>query len=81
MLEKTGSLFESMCAGKQPYPSESAADAALRMAQRERVMRTCAGVQSYQCPFCGEWHLGHAHGKARKGRLRPLTHSENTRHA
>ncbi len=67
MLEKSGSLFESMCAGKQAYPSESAADAALRLGQQERVIRTCAGVQSYQCPFCEEWHFGHAGGKARRG--------------
>jgi len=51
--------FERSCAGKQGYPTESAADAGLRFLQDEGILRTNDGMQPYHCNFCQEWHHGH----------------------
>ena len=58
-FERWGSGFESACAGKASYPSESAADAAMKFMQDMGWLRTGDGLVPYECRFCREWHLGH----------------------
>lgn len=54
-----GNAFERGCEGKQPYPSEAAAEAGLRFLQKEGALRTNDGMAVYRCQFCQEWHFGH----------------------
>jgi hypothetical protein len=56
--------FERGCAGKDRYPSETSADAALLMLKRGEICHPRnAGrwdtLQSYRCGECGEYHHGH----------------------
>lgn len=57
-LESWGSGYESACAGKPPYPTESAAIAGLAFLQKEGLYRTGNGTVPYKCRYCLEWHLG-----------------------
>lgn len=57
-------LFEKGCAGKDRYPSENAANAALALMKRGLTGRKHGdgrwdALHSYECIFCGEWHHGH----------------------
>ncbi len=56
--------FMNGCAGKDRYPSESAADAALTAMKRGLLGRLHGDIRvdemhSYECQFCGYWHHGH----------------------
>jgi hypothetical protein len=54
-----GNAVERACEGKQPYPSEAAAEAGLKFLQKQRVLRTGDGIMVYKCQFCPSWHFGH----------------------
>lgn len=51
------------CKGKQRYPDELAARAAIRAAYARGVL---SHLSPYRCPFCGAMHIGHtpAHVRA-----------------
>lgn len=44
------------CAGKIPFPDQTAAVAALISLQRKHGEHS---VRSYHCSFCHHWHIGH----------------------
>ena len=52
--------WDAECGGKDPYPSESAANAALAKIKRDGNLRRTCWLESYQCGCCREWHLGNA---------------------
>lgn len=54
-----GNAEERGCSGKQPYPSEAAAEAGMKFLQKERALRTGDGMVVYKCQFCPSWHFGH----------------------
>ena len=49
---------EKMCEGKEPFPSMSAATAALKLYVKRRILRS-NGLVPYKCNFCKQYHLGH----------------------
>jgi hypothetical protein len=52
--------YERQCAGKDQYPSASAAEAALRVLVREGLLDGKRGnVHAYRCSFGDHWHFGH----------------------
>jgi hypothetical protein len=56
--------FQKGCAGKDRYPSQNAADAALRLMKQGAFGRKHGDgrwddLRSYECRFCGEFHHGH----------------------
>jgi hypothetical protein len=53
--------FERMCCGKERYPSESSAWAAIKVMRAARLLRRRTYLLNpYACKFCLEWHFGHA---------------------
>lgn len=63
-IDRTQAAFERACAGKDEYPSESAADAALAYLKRGTIRHPKSGgrwdtLNSYECQFCKMWHHGH----------------------
>lgn len=57
--------YQSACAGKQGYPTETSAETVRQMFASNRV-RHCRApgtgwqeLEVYQCPVCGKFHLGH----------------------
>lgn len=54
--------FERGCLGKDRYPSESAAGAALTELLRSKRVPKAHLMHAYKCEFCLEWHIGHADG-------------------
>lgn len=51
--------YESMCAGKESYPSESAANAAIKVYRKVKNVNKGSLLHSYECRFCEQWHFGH----------------------
>lgn len=54
--------FERQCAGKERYPSESAASAALKALRKEKLLRRAETMRVYQCDFVTDephFHFGH----------------------
>ena len=49
--------WDAECGGKEMFTSEASADAVLADIKRYGRRRTC-WLTSYQCSFCGGWHLG-----------------------
>ena len=52
---KTG--FEHACDGKFPYSTKLIADIV------NKIEKIDPEMQSYPCPYCKKWHLGHVRGK------------------
>ena len=50
-----------LCVRKVPYRSEIRARHAIEGMQRRKV-KTAAGLEPYDCMFCGSWHIGHPNG-------------------
>lgn len=50
--------YEKGCAGKEAYPSESAAIAAIKIFRKEGTLHRPSRIDAYECQFCGAWHLG-----------------------
>ncbi|WP_446744285.1 hypothetical protein [Silvibacterium acidisoli] len=56
--------FEKSCAGKDQYPSENSAIAALDMMKRGEICHPRNNgrwdtLAVYECHYCGCWHHGH----------------------
>jgi hypothetical protein len=52
------------CFGKRPFPSQGAADAALRAMLRAGYCRDGEKLKTYQCKRCLRWHFGHDNREA-----------------
>lgn len=50
--------YERICAGKEPYPSESAATAAVKVYRKAKINKKGSRLHSYECRFCEQWHIG-----------------------
>jgi hypothetical protein len=46
------------CAGKDPYPSEAAAEADLKRIRAEGTIKRTCWLETYPCSSCTEWHIG-----------------------
>lgn len=58
---KDGEEEERGCLGKERYPSQAAAEGALRFFRSDEERGRAAGaMEVYGCRFCGSHHLGHA---------------------
>ncbi len=52
--------YDRGCAGKERYPSVSAAEAAKRFIIAQGInVRQLRDVEPYRCHFCAQFHLGH----------------------
>lgn len=51
--------FDRMCLGKEQYPSEAAAVAAIKLLAKERSHKKGSTLVAYACRFCRQWHFGH----------------------
>lgn len=67
---RDGEEEERGCLGKERYPSQAAADGALKFFRGEPGERGAGALQSYACRFCGAWHLGHPGPMSREERAR-----------
>lgn len=47
------------CWRKQRWPSEKAAEAQMRSILKRDKSKDPARINTYECPYCGEWHVGH----------------------
>jgi hypothetical protein len=45
---------DRVCSRKMKYPSEAAADSQIR-----QYHSGDSSMTSYECKFCGKWHIGH----------------------
>lgn len=53
-------VFESSCAGKEKYPSEEAANAAIKACRDMGLIHNASHLAPYPCNFCApNWHFGH----------------------
>ena len=50
---------EKMCTGKEPYPSESAALAAIKVLRKSGLLRKPHQLTPYKCKFADHYHFGH----------------------
>ena len=55
--------WEAECHGKDSY-TEAAAQAMLAHIKREPGRQRLCWLTTYQCSFCGSWHLGNTRKKA-----------------
>ncbi len=51
-------LWDLECAGKDRYPSETAAEFDLARIKGEGTMRKTCWLETYRCSSCREWHIG-----------------------
>jgi hypothetical protein len=52
--------WDAGCAGKDRYPSETAAEADLRRIKAEGRLHRACWLETYQCDDCTEWHIGNS---------------------
>lgn len=57
-LELEGDIYGNGCRGKKGYPSKAHADAAVRLAKRDRPRGDDNRLSSYKCRACRKWHWG-----------------------
>lgn len=60
--------------GKLTYASRRDATTALKALLSRQTQRTRRHLHSYACPDCGQWHLGHAAPRPRRGQDRGVGH-------
>lgn len=48
------------CWRKQGYRTQGAAEAQKRSLLRRGLEKDAETINTYQCPHCGEWHVGHS---------------------
>lgn len=51
--------FERGCAGKEKFPSESAAKAAIDAYHKAGMLHHKSALMPYRCRFCEQYHYGH----------------------
>ncbi len=48
------------CWRKEKHDSQGAAEAHLRSLEKRDMVTNAETVNTYQCPYCGAWHVGHS---------------------